>query len=261
MTIQAPDAQVRVGPGFRRRAMDYVGRYVWPRSSNRPRLVQWLLLHPLVFAAWFHSRRLMWRMRGYGLRRLQIGGFVGDKALPYNLSNQWIINRARTERLMSIVEAIQGLDRGRARILVVGPRNEAELLLLRTHGFAGRNIEAIDLFTYCPTIKLMDMHDLGYPDNSFDAVYSSFVITYSDDIPKALAETVRVAKDRAVIIFGFQHLAPDATNKLGVNRLQGGTQELLGLFGNSVGHVYWTDDLDQPDCSRICTVVFRLRKS
>jgi SAM-dependent methyltransferase len=173
---------------------------------------------------------------GYAPRRLRIAGFVGDKALPYNLSNQWIINRARTERLMSIIGAIQGFDRSRSTILVVGPRNEAELLLLRAHGFSSRNIEAIDLFTYCPTIKLMDMHQLDYADNTFDSVYSSFVITYSDDIPKAVAEMIRVAKDGAIVLFGFQHLVATAINKLGVNRLQGGTSELLGLFGNSVGH-------------------------
>jgi hypothetical protein len=92
-------------------------------------------------------------------------------------------------------------------------------------------------------------------------VYSSFVITYSDDIPKAVAEMIRVAKDGAIVLFGFQHLVATAINKLGVNRLQGGTSELLGLFGNSVGHVYWSDDLNQPDGSRICTLVFRLKKS
>ena len=247
--------------GIRRRAADFVGRYVWPRSATRPRLSQWFLLHPLVFAAWFHGRRLVWRLRGYEPHQLQLDGFVGQKALPYNLSNQWIINRARTERLMTIVTAIPGFDAHRAKILVVGPRNEAEILLLRAHGFRGSNIEAIDLFTYCPTIKLMDMHELKHPDNTFDAVYSSFVITYSDQIPTAIAETVRVAKDQAMVIFGFQHLAPRAVNKLGVNRLQGGTKELLGLFGAHVGSVYWTGDVDQPDGSRVCTVIFQLKKS
>lgn len=260
MNVHTPQVQETIGTKLRQRTVDYVGRYVWPRSAHRPRLLQWLLLHPMVFAAWFHARRIVWRALGYVPRRLEIGGFVGEKSLPYNLANRWIINRSRTERMISTVGAIQGFERSLSRILVIGPRNEAELLLLRAYGFRNVNIEAIDLFTYCPTIKLMDMHQLSYANDTFDAVYSSFVITYSDDIPRAVAETVRVAKDGAIIIFGFQHLSTSAVNKLGVNRLQGGTQELLELFGASVQHIYWADNFNQPDGSRICTLIFRLKK-
>ena len=69
---------------------------------------------------------------------------------------------------------------------MVGPRNEAELLLLSSYGFDAAKLTAIDLFSYTPVVRLMDMHELKYSDNSFDAVYSAFVITYSDDIPRAV---------------------------------------------------------------------------
>lgn len=244
-----------------KRVANLIGRQVMPRSPSRLRLSEFILLNPLVFSLWFHGRRLYWRLRGYKLRTLEMGqGFVGEKALPYNLSNIGIINRARTERLMWLMRAIQGFDRENAKMLVVGPRNEAELLLLRGYGFPLKNLTAIDLFSYSPTIRLMDMHALQYPDDSFDAVYSSFVITYSDDIPKAVEETVRVARSGAFIIFAFQHLRPGAGNALGVNRLQGGTAELYQLFGDRIGQHLWSENCEQSDGSRICSMIFQIRK-
>src|SRR5256885_7422656 len=73
----------------------------------------------------------------------------------------------------------------------------------------------------------MDMHELKFSDNSFDAVYSAFVITYSDDIPKAVAETIRVAKDGALVVFVYEHLALGAGNRFGKNnRSEEHTSEL-----------------------------------
>ena len=71
----------------------------------------------------------------------------------------------------------------------------------------------------------MDMHNLSYPDNSFDALYSSFVITYSDDIPKAVKETIRVCRSGALVAFGFQHMQEGGGNKFGLNRLAGGSKK------------------------------------
>jgi SAM-dependent methyltransferase len=230
-----------------------------------PSLWRCILLQPTVFALRFHARRLYWRATGIKISALQSteeikSSFVREKALPYNLGNRWIINRARTERLVWLMRAIQGFQPEKARMLVVGPRNEAELLLLKGHGFKMSNLSAIDLFSYSPTVTLMDMHSLTYADNSFDAVYSSFVITYSDDIPTAIRETIRVARDGAIIIFAFEHLKPGLVNKLGASRLQGGPSELLSLFGPAVDKVYWSEDYERGD-SYVASALFRLRKS
>ena len=37
----------------------------------------------------------------------------------------------------------------------------------------------------------MDMHDLKFKDNEFDFIYSSYVITYSNDPQKSIDEMVR----------------------------------------------------------------------
>jgi len=180
--------------------------------------------------------------------------------MDHNMGNMRLINRARTERLIQVLRAVGGFQLDAARLLVVGPRNEAELLLFRAYGARSRNLRAIDLFTECPAIELMDMHRLEIADSSMDALYSSFVITYSDDIPRAVAETIRVCRSGAIVAFGFQHMREGAGNKFGLNCLAGGTAELLGLFADAVGHVLWAEDLVRSDGSTHCSVVFRLVK-
>ena len=142
---------------------------------------------------------------------------------------------------------------------MVGPRNEAELLLLSSYGFDSAKLTAIDLFSYSPAVRLMDMHELKFSDNSFDAVYSAFVITYSDDIPKAVAETIRVAKDGALIVFVFEHLALGSGNRFGKNNLSNGPDDLLEAFGANAGHVFWKEDFES-EGRYTSSVVFRLSK-
>jgi SAM-dependent methyltransferase len=105
----------------------------------------------------------------------------------------------------------------------------------------------------------MDMHALKFTDDSFDAVYSAFVITYSDDIPKAISESIRVAKDGALIVFVFEHLAAGAGNRFGKNNLPNGPDSLLEMFGAHAGHIYWKEDFEN-DSRYTSSVIFRLSK-
>jgi SAM-dependent methyltransferase len=108
-------------------------------------------------------------------------------------------------------------------------------------------------------VQLMDMHELKFPDNSFDVIYSAFVITYSDDIPKAISESIRVARDGALIVFLFEHLTAGAGNLFGKNNLGDGPDSLLEMFGTHVGHVYWKEDFES-EGRYASSVVFRLSK-
>ena len=247
-----------------RRFRNFVGRSLVPKSPVLLSLRNYILLTPPVFALRFHLRRLYWRLTGHKLQQLVKGqgvesGFVAEKVLPYNLGNINIINRGRTERVIAILRSIRGLKLGALNTLVVGPRNEAELLLLSSYGFDPARLTAIDLFSYSPAVRLMDMHELKFSDSSFDAVYSAFVITYSDDIPKAVAETIRVAKHGALIVFVYEHLALGAGNRFGKNNLSNGPDDLLALFGANAGHVFWKEDFES-EGSYTSSVVFRLTK-
>jgi SAM-dependent methyltransferase len=253
-----------MGISHARRLRNFVGRSLIPRSPVLLSLRNYILLYPPVFALRFHLRRIYWRLAGYRLQQLVKGqgvdsGFVAEKVLPYNLGNINIINRGRTERVIAILRSIRGLKLSSLNTLVVGPRNEAELLLLSSYGFDPAKLTAIDLFSYSPAVRLMDMHELKFSDNAFDAVYSAFVITYSDDIPKAVAETIRVARHGALIVFVFEHLTLGAGNRFGKNNLSNGPDGLLETFGSNVGHVYWKEDFEH-EGSYTSSVVFRLSK-
>jgi SAM-dependent methyltransferase len=258
----ADGAPMRMSQAQRLRS--FVGRFLIPMSPVLLPVWNYLLLLPPIFALRFHMRRIYWYLAGYRLRQLVQGQgvdspFVAEQVLPYNLGNINIINRGRTERVIAILRSIRGLDLSALRTLVVGPRNEAELLLLSSYGFDPAKLTAIDLFSYTPVVRLMDMHELKYADNSFDAVYSAFVITYSDDIPKAVAETIRVARDNALIVFVFEHLAEGAGNRFDKNNLGNGPGDLLSQFGPHTGHVYWQEDSESQG-RFTSSVVFRLSK-
>lgn len=243
---------------------DFVGRFLVPRSPVLLSPWRYLTLAPPIFALRFHVRRLYWRLTGHGLRQLVKGedvasGFVAEQVLPYNLGNINIINRGRTERVIALLRSIRGLKLDSLNTLVIGPRNEAELMLLSSYGFDPAKLTAIDLFSYAPSVRLMDMHQLKFPDDHFDAVYSAFVITYSDDIPRAVAETIRVAKHGALVIFAFEHLAMGGGNRFGQNNLANGPDDLLAIFDDKAGHVYWREDFEN-EGRFTSSVVFRINK-
>ena len=235
-----------------------------PGSRSRLPLWRSTLLTPVVFAIWFHGRRVYWKLRGYSLRQLDtasgVSSFVANEVINHNLGNMALINRSRTERLIQVMRNVGGFKIGQTDLLVIGPRNEAENLLFIAYGVPPARLRSIDLFTCCPTIELMDMHAMKFADNTFGAIYSSFVITYSDDIPRAVEETIRVCKDGALVAFGFQHLPSGGGNKFGLNQLSGGAKDLLSLFQANVRKIIWSEDYMQADGSFSCSAIFILSK-
>lgn len=85
------------------------------------------------------------------------------------------------------------------KILIIGPRNEAEIFSFASRGYLLKNIKAIDLFSYSPLVEVMDMHNLNFEDNYFDIVYAGWVIAYSDNKLKAFSEMERVTKKGGLI--------------------------------------------------------------
>jgi SAM-dependent methyltransferase len=180
-----------------------------------------------------------------------------DKVASYNQSQIWTWHRVRTEKLMAVLRCIDDLPKD-ARMLIVGPRNEAELLLLHLYGFRLEHQRAIDIFSYSPKIELMDMHDIKFADNTFDVVYSAWTLRYSYDLKKACSELVRVAKPGGMVVTGFSHskLNTDVTGAL----IEGGLSELHQMFEPHVDWVYWQESLKTTETNEEVTTIFRLRK-
>ena len=49
----------------------------------------------------------------------------------------------------------------------------------------------------------MDMHDIRKPDATYDLVYASYVVAYSEDIQRACSEFVRVSKPGGLVAIAF----------------------------------------------------------
>ena len=92
-------------------------------------------------------------------------------AIEHNLPGleYWNI-AARTNRLIRPLSAIDRVffHAPDLKVLSIGPRNEVELLNLVAHGFLPDNIRGLDLFSSSPWIDVCNMHNMPYPDNSFD---------------------------------------------------------------------------------------------
>lgn len=239
-----------------------------PKSRLIPSLMNYVLLRRFPFAAWVHLRRAKWMVfyslfpkKHPGYKADMQGVSAHDKAhtIPHNAAQIGAITRYRTERLINVLRVIEGLDKKNSDLLCIGPRNEAELLLFKLYGFNLSRIKAIDLFTYSPLIEVMDMHQMSYADNSFDVLYSSFVLRYSPDIKKACQESVRVLRNNALMAVAFVTSDQAAFNIAGTP-LQGGIKELLGYFGKHAGDIYWQEEHRNEEGGRTCTVIFRVLK-
>lgn len=239
-----------------------------PFSSLTFPYIDYLKQRPYIFAAWFHLRKNMYLLRSRFNRtsalwkQMELGNdptkkHLVEKVIPYNKNNVWAVSRDRTERIMNILRTIRGLNTKNSKILCIGPRNEAEILLMSLYGFSLENITGIDLFSYSPLIQVMDMHDLKFNDNQFDIVYSSFVLRYSNDIWRACAEAVRVTKDSGLIAIGTSF---GRSSDLVGTDLNGGIKEILGYFGDHVKHIYWQEEFPFSHEDNIATVIFSISK-
>lgn len=97
------------------------------------------------------------------------------------------------------------------RLLIVGPRNVQELLVAWIHGFAWRNIEAIDLYSTHPRIHTMDMHRLEYPNGTFGVVTMVNTLGYASDIPAVVAGVARVLLPGGRFCFSHAHVPQSDT--------------------------------------------------
>jgi SAM-dependent methyltransferase len=82
-------------------------------------------------------------------------------------------------------------------VLCVGCRNGLELDRFRARGF--EDVVGIDIFSSRDDIKVMDMHEMTFPNDSFDVVYCSHALEHSYDVERVAEQIVRVARDGAIV--------------------------------------------------------------
>jgi SAM-dependent methyltransferase len=240
----------------------------WEDSVARSRFVpgiwNYLMLRPLFLFLWLRGRWWWFAALAKARGRSAIGQSNNANVEGFAHNRKQVLSfleghRNRTESLMNVLRTIQGIDIAQSRVLCVGPRNEAEVRLLHLYGFRPGSIEAIDLFSYSPLIRLMDMNSLQYGDDSFDVYYSSAVIKYSPDIRQTVSESLRVTRSGGLMVFGFMYGDPGSLIPSG-SELNGGVRELLALYGAHVEHVFWHDEFPYAPGDTRAGVIFRMRK-
>jgi SAM-dependent methyltransferase len=145
-------------------------------------------------------------------------------------------------------------------VLCVGCRNTLELDRFHARGFD--DVIGIDVFSQREDIKVMDMHEMTFPDNSFDVVYASHALEHSYDVQRVVAEVVRVAREGAIV--GVE--VPVRVQASTADRIVfSGLGELRAAFEPSISEELLAEE--QPPHSptndqgtEIARLVFRLRK-
>jgi SAM-dependent methyltransferase len=154
-----------------------------------------------------------------------------------------------------------------ASVLTIGPRAEGEIYNLIGHGFSAKNIQGLDLISYSPYVKLGDMHSMSFAENSFDVIFSGWVMAYSNDRQKAASEMLRVAQNGAVIAIGCSYNPLTEEELLKQNGYLTGTdnrilsiEHILSLFGDNIDKIYFKQDVE--DKTQFCDLIaiFSIKK-
>lgn len=205
---------------------------------------------------WIDSvRAAVGRMRFFYFARVRRRLRTIDSAQAYDTTvrhNLRSLNDHLTKRMQRLIEPLHAVEtlNEHSRILVIGPRTESDLLMLRALGF--RDVRGLDLISYSPWVDLGDMHHMPYADDTWDAVLLAWCLTYSRE-PRAVArEVVRVAKPGALVGVGLEYstLTPqDVSTLLGyqINTDEGpppanSVADIRALFEDAVDHVYFDHD-------------------
>lgn len=118
----------------------------------------------------------------------------------------------RMQLLIEPLSVLESVDKT-SRVLVVGPRNEWDLMLLVRSGFKFRNCVGLDLISYAPSIHLGDMHSMPFADGEFDVVLCGWTLSYSAAPEMACAEIARVCRPGGVIGIAVEYFSGDAESE------------------------------------------------
>ena len=224
-----PDSSENVVGGFRS------WQYLW-RAINDPApcqpgkgfLRQWLLW-PRVFDVASCLIQLRWRKR---LPSVQPERPFEDpavrKSYAHNArvtSTKVVTTSRRAEPLYQILTTpTRCLTQ--ERLLIIGPRNAQELLMAWLHGYAWKHIDAIDLYSAHPKIRVMNMEQMTFGEGAFDAMIMAHTLPYAKDVFRCLSEVHRVLTPGGRFVFNIPHVTR-ATGWSG-NQLHG--QELREML-------------------------------
>ena len=264
-----PQKTARGGFGQRRRSkFNAVAFHLWAMIRQMPRqLLQVTFLRFIVAAT-----RYVWFAMALGrLRTLSMPSKgVAESTIVHNKRGMFDLAVERSLRLIGPLVALEWVrnhlsDR---TILTIGPRTEGEIFNLVAHGFRRKNITAIDLISYSSMIQIGDMHDLSFPDGSFDIALVGWVLAYSEEKERAAKEILRVVRSGGLVAVGVEwskltpeQYAHDVGYIIGSKERLRDLRAVLDLFGEGVGTVYFAQDDQLRSSDEIGDILVIFRKA
>ncbi len=208
-------------------------------------------------------------------RKLQtLNGAENDKniykeTIKFNCIGLEDMGGSRTHQLIRPLVSIERIARkqNQLKILSVGPRNEAEIFNLWAYGFSLKNITGLDLISYSPYIKIGDMHQMFFKDESFDVVIAGWVLVYSQNPELVAKEMLRVSKNQAIIAVtaSYNNTSPEAIiqryGSLDTKRFDT-LASIKQAFDGHIDFIYFQQDVDPLFVNDIASpiLIFRVKK-
>ena len=156
--------------------------------------------------------------------------------LNRSLSKRPHYPRLRTHLLTEQLVALNGSSPD-SMVLCIGSRDGFELEYFRQRGFD--HTVGIDLFSERPDILVMDMHDLKFPSDYFDIVYSCHSLEHAYDANAVTQEIIRVARPGALVAIEVPiRYETTAADRIDFRNLEG----LLHMFQGHVARVLWCEE-------------------
>jgi SAM-dependent methyltransferase len=155
-----------------------------------------------------------WALQAFWLRRFRaiedVSAYADDHLKTVHGYNAGVtagkvITSTRRAEPVYRIAALPGRDLGRERILIVGPRNAQEFLVAWLYGFSWSRMEAIDLYSTHPKIRVMDMHDMTFADASFDLVTMVNTLGYASELGRVIRQVERILRPGGRFCFSHAH--------------------------------------------------------
>jgi SAM-dependent methyltransferase len=160
------------------------------------------------------------------------------------------------KKLLNALQNQTREERATTAILCIGCRNTHELDLFLDAGFG--QVTGIDLFSSEPRIQVMDMHDLQFPDNQFDIVYSCHSLEHSFDPVKAAREFIRIAKPGGICVIEVPiKFETSPTDLQDFNSVDG----VRRLFEPHVGDMLFAEKAQDSSEEEVARMAFRVTKN
>lgn len=173
-----------------------------------------------------------------------------DQTIKHNLKSLGAFGLTRMDKLIKPISVLENIPKN-AKILVIGPRNEDDILNLIGNGFHSKNIIGLDLMSYSPFIEVGDMHGTRFDNSYFDVIICGWTLSYSNQPQKFADEAMRIIKDKGVIGIGVEYSILTENQAINISgyflspvnleRINS-TVQILKLFDGHVDHVFFDHD-------------------